>query len=84
MAVMGSGDIVVGKNPSISESRTASPENLAKRVKASTATKAGRHCGAMSQQRGDSGATSTPQKFVQLVGCRDAKTRTKTHHSGGN
>ncbi len=31
------------------------------------------NCGAMSQQCGDSGNTSTPQKFVQLVGCRDPK-----------
>ena len=29
--------------------------------------------GAMSQQSGDSGNYSTPQKFVQLVGCRDPK-----------
>jgi hypothetical protein len=32
-------------------------------------------CGAMSQQRGDNGNQSAPQKFVQLVGCRDAKAR---------
>jgi hypothetical protein len=34
-------------------------------------------CGAMSQQRGDSGRghESAPQKFVQLVGCRDSKAR---------
>jgi hypothetical protein len=32
-------------------------------------------CGAMSQQRGDSGNVSAPQKFVQLVGCRDPKAR---------
>lgn len=31
------------------------------------------NCGAMSQQGSDSGNTSTPQKFVQLVGCRDPK-----------
>jgi hypothetical protein len=31
------------------------------------------NCGAMSQQGGDSGNYSTPQKFVQLVGCRDPK-----------
>ncbi len=30
-------------------------------------------CGAMSQQRSDNGAQSTPQKFVRLVGCRDPK-----------
>ena len=32
-------------------------------------------CGAMSQQCGDSGNFSTPQKFVQLVGCREPKAR---------
>jgi len=34
-------------------------------------------CGAMSQQRGDSGRgnESAPQKFVQLVGCRDSSAR---------
>src|ERR1700758_2632786 len=31
--------------------------------------------GAMSQQRCDSGHESAPQKFVQLVGCRDPKAR---------
>ncbi|MBV9462412.1 MAG: hypothetical protein JO141_33545 [Bradyrhizobium sp.] len=31
------------------------------------------HSGAMSQQRCDSGMTSTPQQFVHLVGCRDRK-----------
>jgi len=28
-------------------------------------------CGAMSQQRSDTGSQSTPQKFVRLVGCHD-------------
>jgi len=31
--------------------------------------------GAMSQQCGDNGNFSAPQKFVHLVGCRDAKAR---------
>ena len=35
------------------------------------------NCGAMSQQCGDSGNYSTPQKFVQLVGCRDPKARSE-------
>jgi len=35
------------------------------------------NCGAMSQQGGDSGNYSTPQKFVQLVGCRDPKARSE-------
>jgi hypothetical protein len=29
-------------------------------------------CGAMTQQCGDSGYQSAPQKFIHLVGCRDA------------
>jgi hypothetical protein len=36
-----------------------------------------RICGEMSQQCGDSGNQSAPQKFVRLVGCRDAKARTE-------
>jgi hypothetical protein len=36
-------------------------------------TKRPGNCGAMSQQCGDSGNYSTPQKLVQLVGCRDPK-----------
>lgn len=36
-------------------------------------TKGPVNCGAMSQQCGDSGNYSTPQKLVQLVGCRDPK-----------
>lgn len=35
------------------------------------------NCGAMSQQCGDSGNYSTPQKLVQLVGCRDPKARSE-------
>lgn len=31
--------------------------------------------GAMSQQCGDSGNVSAPQKFVQLVGCREPRAR---------
>jgi hypothetical protein len=34
-----------------------------------------RICGAMSQQCGDNGNVSAPQKLVQLVGCRDPKAR---------
>jgi len=36
-----------------------------------------RICVAMSQQCGDSGNVSAPQKFVQLVGCRDPKARSE-------
>jgi hypothetical protein len=83
MAVMGSGDIIAGSNPSARKpkviSRTVIVKSLAKGAKASTqlaeTTSVERHCGAMSQQRSDSGAMSTPQKFLHLVGCRDPKAR---------
>jgi hypothetical protein len=40
--------------------------------------KAGQRCGAMSEQRGDSGQfCASPQKLVHLVGCRDPKMRTE-------
>ncbi len=35
------------------------------------------NCGAMSQQCGDSGNYSMPQKLVQLVGFRDPKARSE-------
>ena len=34
-----------------------------------------RVCGAMTQQCGDSGHYSAPQKLLQLVGCREPKAR---------
>jgi len=69
MAVMGSGDITTRKPSVVSR-------NLTKRASAPGATRASEeHCGAMSQQRADSGAASTPQKFVRLVGCHDQKPR---------
>ena len=54
-------------------------DNLSKRVGATAEREGfasgnvGSHSRAMSQQRCDSGATSTPQQFVHLVGCRDRK-----------
>ena len=49
------------------------------RIDKPTAQKAERPkiCGAMSQQRGDIGNFSAPQKFVRLVGCRDTRARPK-------
>ena len=71
---MGSGDIVVGKKSAVA------PENFIKGTGAAAPIQTApsseeRHCGAMSQQRGNSGAVSTPQKFLHLVGCRDPKAR---------
>lgn len=80
---MGSGDIIAGSNPFTRKpevtSKTVIVKGLAKGANPSTQraeTNSGeRHCGAMSQQRSDSGAMSTPQKFLHLVGCRDPKAR---------
>jgi hypothetical protein len=49
------------------------------RIKRSSRLRAERPkvCGAMSQQRGDRGNLSAPQKLVHLVGCRDANIRSK-------
>jgi len=79
MAVMGNGDIVVGKNPPQIRKRLivdnlSKPAGTSAPSEPSPSAKEG-HCGAMSQQRGDSGAVSTPQKFVRLVGCHDVKAR---------
>jgi hypothetical protein len=58
-------------------------ENLARpdafpelRIDGNGSLRAARVCGAMSQQHGDSGNVSAPQKFVHLVGCRDPNART--------
>ena len=79
---MARGDIVGGNKSTRKPQANAQgviADNLSKRV--GTAGKQGvtapgtvvSHSGAMSQQRCDSGATSTPQQFVHLVGCRDRK-----------
>jgi hypothetical protein len=82
MAVMDRGDIVVGSKTARKPQENpdgAIADNATKRVGAATGRNepaAGyveQHCGAMSQQRCDSGAISTPQQFVHLVGCRDRK-----------
>jgi len=66
---MGS-DHITTRKPSVAS------KNLTARAAAPGTTPArAEHCGAMSQQRADSGAASTPQKFVRLVGCHDQKPR---------
>ncbi len=79
---MGSDDIVVGKSPSNRSSKTVIVKNLAKRAGASAPAESSpsaqeRHCGAMSQQPCYGGATSTPQKFLHLVGCHEPKDGSK-------
>ena len=76
---MGNGDFDVGnKNP------TRKPDRPVERISASDlridrSNPAKRErpkvCGSMVQQSCDSGNQSAPQKFVQLVGCRDPKAR---------
>jgi hypothetical protein len=77
MAVMGSDDIVVGKNPSSRTPKTVITDNLAQHVGAPAPAESSsaqeQHCGAMSQQPCYGGATSTPQKFLHLVGCHEPK-----------
>jgi hypothetical protein len=85
---VGNGNIDVGNNP------TRNPgEPLVERLVVSTCstepridgsnppkTEWPRNCGAMSEQRGDSGRgnESAPQELVQLVGCREPKITPKT------
>ncbi|MBV9563043.1 MAG: hypothetical protein JOY90_21755 [Bradyrhizobium sp.] len=78
MAVMG-GDHSVVRNFANSAPSTASTEadriSVASRAATSPSPSAAKLCGAMSQQRGDSGVHSQPQEFVRLIGCRDPKAR---------
>jgi hypothetical protein len=76
MAVMGGGDdIIVGGNPSIRRPSQAQAQAQASALVDRQERRRPALCGAMSQQRDDSGARSMPQKLVQLVGCRDTKMR---------
>jgi hypothetical protein len=84
--VVGSGNIDVGnKTPTRKSDRpnaerpTGTDGPSAPRIEAPNTARMKRPglSGAMSQQCGDSGTHSTPQKFVQLVGCREPNLRTK-------
>jgi hypothetical protein len=75
MTVMGSGDIVVGKKPTTRKTPAMSKDSTEGANSRAANPAREEHCGAMSQQRTDSGAASTPQKFLRLVGCRDQKPR---------
>ena len=83
---MGNGNIDVGKkNPTrkagqpIGENLVVTEGSPELRIDQPNPPKTERICGAMSQQRGDSGRgnQSAPQKFVQLVGYRDPKARSE-------
>jgi hypothetical protein len=81
---VGNGNIDVGNKSATRKSETPIVEGLAgidgpSRLKIeptnSLKSERPRICGAMSQQCGDNGNASAPQKFVHLVGCRDPKAR---------
>ena len=76
---MGKGNIHVGRQfgEPIVERLAAIDGTSELRIDPSTSVKSERPriCGAMTQQCGDSGNLSAPQKFVHLVGCRDPKAR---------
>jgi hypothetical protein len=83
MAVMGGDDIVVGNKSAVRKSSQTmiGPLNVPAGAFVARSDQAALKirpridrpviCGEMSQQRGHSGAQSTPQKFLQLVGYRD-------------
>jgi hypothetical protein len=75
MEVMDRGDIVGGSKPT--RKAPENPQGLIVSTPAGRSEPApgnvGNRSGAMSQQRCDNGATSTPQQLVHLVGCRDRK-----------
>jgi hypothetical protein len=81
---VGNGNIDVGnKTPTrkagkpIAESLVVTDGSPKLRIDKPNSPKKEKICGAMSQQRGDSGRgnESAPQKLVQLVGYRDPKAR---------
>lgn len=74
---MDNGNIDVGKNAATRRPRRLIGESPAEREGPSNPAKVEQPgiCGAMSQQSADNGNISAPQKFVQLVGCRDPKAR---------
>lgn len=86
---MGNGNIDVGNKTPTRKSGQPTIEGLAgidgssgPGIEKQSSLKADREkiCGAMSQQRGDSGRgnESALQKFVQLVGCRDPNARSES------
>lgn len=74
---MHSGDIVVGSKLPLRKADAVIADNLPRGADEPALGSADRHCGAMSQQCSHSGAVSTPQQFVHLVGCRDPKAGTR-------
>ncbi len=80
---MGSDSTEVGQGPTRKKGPSREPGRVEPdafpklRIDGDGSLRPARVCGAMSQQNGDSGCVSAPQKFVHLVGCRDPKARTR-------
>jgi hypothetical protein len=75
MAVMGSGDVVVGKPTSKPDQPTLKdPAHNADPSRPSRPRQQ-QMCGAMSQQGDEYHTLSQPQEFVRLIGHREAKVR---------
>jgi hypothetical protein len=70
VAVMGSGDIVVG-NPTPNQSTPSDPGESAARPR----PRQQQMCGAMTEQGDGNRAPSQPQEFIRLVGYRDPRVR---------
>ena len=74
-------NIIVGSKASAAKSTSTIVEDLTERARPSSLADKSNLlkkewpdiCGAMAQQRSDSGSYSTPQKFVRLVGCHDPR-----------
>jgi hypothetical protein len=90
-SVVGSGSIDVGKKGPARKPGRRTVESLARpdgfpelRIDGSGPPQAdgAKAFGAMSQQQGDGGNVSAPQKFVQLVGCHDPGARTGSAATG--
>jgi hypothetical protein len=82
MAAMRGDNIIVGIKPTTSRSASVIVEDVAERTgllrpaiepRDPVTKRRPDVCGAMSQQRCDSGGQSTPQKFVRLIGCSDPR-----------
>ena len=72
---MGSGNTDVGNRGGFRKAGKSSVKGPAATAPNSARMKPPAITGAMSQQCGDNGNFSTPQKFLQLVGCHDPKAR---------
>jgi hypothetical protein len=81
MAVMGSGDIVAGKDQTTIKPRQPIVKDQTENAGGPRPSRPQQQmCGAMTQQGSDNRASSQPQEFVRLVGCRDPKVKPPGGH----